>query len=455
MLIQGGYVVTPGGVLYADVAIAGGRIQKVGPALGPERGTQVVDARGLVVMPGIIDAHTHFELHSRGTVTADDFRQGSISAACGGVTTFIDFADAEAGLSFTQAADRRRQQAEGRSAIDFSLHLSLNDAPAEKAGELAELVQYGISSLKVFTTYRKEGYMLKPGQMEFLLQESRRLGALVQVHAEDNGLVESLTERHLAEGKTEPRYHPVSRPNEAERKAIAAVIQQAEKTQAPVYFVHISTEEGLAEIKQAQARGMKVWAETCPQYLLLDQSLYEEPQAQRFILTPPLREKKDNAALWQGLVDGVLATVATDHCAFSLMQKGQATSFVDTLPGLPGVETLLPLLYSEGVGKERFGLERLVELLSTNPARIFGLYPRKGALLPGSDADLVLFDPEREVTLTASALHSAAGYTPYEGFRVRGYPVMTILRGQLISQEGSFVGEDGAGRFIPARATTR
>lgn len=453
-MLQGGLVVTPQGARYVDVFVKDGLIQEVAPALRPRRGTRVVDARDLVVLPGVIDAHTHFELHSRGTVTADDFRQGSIAAACGGVTTFIDFADQEPGLSLVEAVEKRRRMAQGKSAIDFSLHLSVNDLPPEKTGELEQLVRYGVCSLKTFTTYRKEGYMLKPGQLEFLLRESRRLGFLVQVHAEDNDLVESLTEKFLGEGKVAPRYHPLSRPNEAERKAIAQVIELAEKNQAPVYFVHVSTAEGLAEIRRSQGQGLRVLAETCPQYLFLTGELYAEAGAERYILTPPLREKKDNAALWEGLTDGTVATVATDHCAFSLEQKAQGTSFADTLPGLPGVETLLPLLFSEGVNKGRLSLERLAELLAGNPARIFGLYPRKGVIAPGSEADLVLVDPQKEVILRGSQLHSAAGYTPYEGMVVRGYPVLTFSRGRLLCADGNFVGPEGEGRFVAAQRVT-
>ncbi|KKM12788.1 hypothetical protein SY88_01540 [Clostridiales bacterium PH28_bin88] len=447
LLIRNGVLVSGGRMQQADLAVAGSRVKDIGRRLRPGKGTRVLDAAGRYVLPGIIDAHTHYRLHTRGTVTAEDFFTGTRAAACGGVTTVIDFADQVPGFTLAEAARWRMADAAG-ACVDFGLHMVVTRVTPGLELELAQLVAMGIPSVKVFTTYRQAGYMLEEEDITRLLVMARAVGALVTVHAEDNGVVEESEARMRREGKTAPGDHGLSRPAAAEARAIRRVIELARREEAQVYFVHVSTAEGCRAIREAREAGQPVWGETCPHYLLLNEDEYRYEEPHRFIMTPPLRTATDQAALWEGLGDGVLQVVATDHCAFSLEQKGEAQTCFDTLPGVPGTETLLPLVYSYGPAMGRFSLPAMVDLLSTMPAKIFGLYPRKGDLQVGSDADVVVFNPEAPRELRARALHSAAGYTPFEGMTVRGYPEVTILRGKVIYEHGRFCGQEGDGRFI-------
>lgn len=450
LLIKNGWVVSPTETRKADVLIENEKIIQVAEAIPAPPGAEVLDAEGKYVLPGVIDAHTHCLLRSRGTVTADDFYSGTISAACGGVTTIIDYADQVPGKSMTESVKDRIAEADGEAVIDFSLHLTTTRLPTDLPKQLRELKQFGIPSLKIFTTYKNAGYLLPQAELERLLVAAREEGLLVTVHAEDDDLVESLQAEFMKAGRTAPGEHAHSRPGKAEALAIAAMIDRVRKLHTPLYFVHVSTAEGAEHIRQAKAEGLPVLGETTPHYLLLTDDLYHENPAQPYIMTPPLRQAKDNEALWQGLADNTLSVVATDHCAFTIEQKLAGTSCFDTLPGIPGLETLLPLIYSEGVVTQRITINRLVEVLTANPAKIFGLYPRKGCLSPGADGDLVIYRPNGTSTLTAASLHSRAGYTPFAGRTVTGFPETTILRGQIIAHQGRWCGVKGQGRFIPA-----
>lgn len=449
-MITGGILVTEEGPLEADLAVAHGKISAIGKQT-PVPGAQTIDARNKLVFPGVIDAHTHYGLVTRGAVTADGWSEGTRSAAAGGVTTCIDYADPLPGRPLADGLKRRQSEADNRAYIDYSLHMVVHNWAGRPAEELRRLRATGVASLKVFTTYEQK---LPQAQLAELLIDAAAAGMLVTVHAEDEDLVQKF--RHDLEQReaSAPQNHGASRPPVAEAEAIRKVLAAAEKDNLPVYFVHVSTGEGAGFIAAARAKGQPVFGETCPHYLLLDDRLYAGPDPRPAIMTPPLRPPGNQQELWQALGRGTLDLVATDHCAYTLEQKRAGDTCFTTLPGIPGSETLLPLMYTYGVRGGRFDLTGLSRLLAAEPARIFGLYPRKGRIGVGSDADLVIFDPELEVTLRGRDLHSAAGYTPFEGFEVKGYPQTTILRGEVIYDRGRFLAPTPLGQFIPAKTSS-
>lgn len=452
LLVKGGLMVLPGGTARGDVLCENGIITRVDDDISPEAcgdGCEVVDARGMLVLPGVVDAHTHFLLRSRGTVTADDFESGTRAAAFGGVTTVIDFADQVPNAPLVHGILARRAEADGAVCVDYGLHLTLTKLPPDLPGEFRRLRNAGVNSVKVFTTYKREGYMMDPEAMREVMRAAAEADVTVCVHAEDDDAVTAAGARLFSEGKTGPEYHGASRPPFAE-EVVRRVARWAAEFGTQVYFVHLSTPVGLEEVVRARESGARVFAETCPHYLTLDEGLYDGEFPQRFVMSPPLRPRKAMDALWRYVEAGEVDTVATDHCAFSLEQKAQGTGWSDTLPGIPGVETLLTLMFSEGVAKGIIGVGALVRMLCENPARIFGLWPRKGALAPGFDGDIVVFDPAERWTLTQDLLHSKAGYSPWEGREVTGRVKTVALRGRVIARDGEFLGKAGDGRFVPA-----
>ncbi|BCV22432.1 dihydropyrimidinase [Moorella sp. Hama-1] len=451
LLLKGGWVVTHERVERADVAIKGEKIVALGPDLEAP-GATVRDVTGKYILPGAIDAHVHYQMPIGDLLTADDWFTGTRLAACGGVTTVIDYAEpAGPAESLTQSLAQRLAEAQEQACVDYGLHQVVMAGQEEDSQELKKVVEKGVTSFKVFTTYNQR---LSYAAIGHLLQQARRLGALVTVHCEDHEIVTAKRQELEAGGWTAPAYHATSRPADAEIQAIQEVIRQAEAAGAPVYIVHVSTGDGAAAIAAARARGRQVFGETCPHYLLLTEERYAGPDSRLFLMCPPLRTAKDNRDLWQHLAGGDLQVVATDHCSYSPEQKAAGTAFYNTPSGVPGTETLLPLLYSYGVNRGWLTLPQMVRVLATNPARLFGLYPRKGCLIPGSDADLVVFDPRQEVTLKAAGLHSAAGYTIFAGFKLQGYPEATYLRGRLVYDRGQFLGQAGQGKFIPGQVST-
>lgn len=452
LVIKNGTLVTEEGIVNEDLRLEQGKIVEIRPNLVPSPGATVIDASGLIVLPGVIDAHTHYSLVVRGACTADDFVSGSRSAACGGVTTFIDYADPIEGKSLAQAMEQRRREAEGNACIDYHLHMCLYGHRSWTKEELLELKNAGVRNLKVFTTY--DNMQIPDQNLEKLLVDCKELDMLVTVHAEDQELVAELAGKFKVQGKVEPEYHGQSRPNECERKAIANVIAMAEKHGTPVYFVHVSTAQGAELIREAKSRGLMVFGETCPHYLVLTEECFQRDFPKQYIMTPPLRSAQDNLRLWEALQQGDLQVVATDHCAYTLEQKKLGKTCFTTLPGIPGSETLLPLLFSEGIDRDRLTLEQLAAYLATNPAKLFGLYPQKGVIREGSDGDLVIVDPNLEKTLSGEMLHSKAGYTPFHDIKVKGYPVITVSRGKVIYRDNDFVGEPGWGQFVQANRIT-
>jgi dihydropyrimidinase len=385
-------------------------------------------------------------------VTAENFASGTRAAACGGVTTVIDFAIQKKGQSLTRAIRDRRKEADGRVVIDYALHAVPTDWNKRTQNEIGKLAAHGVSSFKMYMTYAKEGLMTGEIEISSALNETSKCGAMVTVHAESQLKLDLLLKRYHNQNDMK-RYgaycHVLSRPSFIEYEAIQNAISWAEATGGKLYIVHLSTAEGLQIIRKAQARGVNVFAETCPHYLLFDDSIFKKPDGYLYATCPQIKKKADQQALWQGIADGTISVVATDNCTFTSKQKKLWHGDFTKIPyGLPGVETLLPLLYSYGVVKNRISLSRMIELLCVNPARLFGLYPQKGTIAVGSDADLVIFDAHKKVIISHNNLETKCDWSPYEGFKLTGYPVITISRGQIIAQNGKFVGKMGQGRYL-------
>jgi dihydropyrimidinase len=453
VLFKGGTIVNTTGRYVADVYADGDKIKAIGTGLD-NPADEVVDAKGLYILPGAIDPHTHISMPFMGTYAQDDYQSGTIAAACGGVTCVVDFDLQQKGESLLQALERKKALAEGKAVVDYSLHPAVMDPRPEVVAEIKKACQeYGTPSFKIFMVY---DFRVDDATMIKLLEETKKYGGLVQVHAENVYIIQHLNEVLAKEGKLEPYYHAVSRPNIAEEEAIGRAAKMVELTGSRIYIVHLSSKEGLWKVKEARDRGIDVYAETCPQYLVLDEERYREPDwnGAKYVMSPPLRTRESNAALWMGLKGGDLQVVATDHCPFDF--KGKKDMFgkddYKKIPnGAPGIETLLMVIHSEGVAKGRISLERMVDVLSTGTAKMFGLKD-KGEIAVGKDADIVVFNPQQKFTITQSKLHMNVDYTPYEGMEITGMPRSVYARGKKVAQwngkQMEFVGEVGRGRFI-------
>ncbi len=467
LVIRNGTVATAADVTVCDIGVSGGQIVALGKKLSP--GSREIDASGKYVLPGGIDAHCHLDQPmADGSVMADDFYSGTVSAACGGTTTVIPFACQMKGGSLREAVKDYHHRAEGKPVIDYAFHMIVCDPDDRVLGqELPALIKDGYTSFKIYMTYDD----LKLNDLEILkvLALARREGAMVMIHAENADCIGWLTEQLELAGKTAPKYHADSRPPVVEREATHRVISLAELVDIPILIVHVSGREAVEEIGRAQRRGHRVYGETCPQYLFLtakDLDL-EGFEGAKCICSPPPRDKSNQEVIWNGLVNGVFQVFSSDHAPFRYddpkgkMARGKNASFKAVPNGIPGLETRLPLLFSEGVGKGRIELTQFVALTATNPARIYGLYPRKGTIAVGSDADLTLWDPAREVTISNEMLHHNVDYTPYQDMRVRGWPETVISRGELVVDEGEMIAEKGRGEFLrcdlpaPARPRAR
>ena len=457
LVVRNALVVTEAATVEADVGVAGGRIAAIGRGL--ERGVEEIDAAGRLVLPGGIDSHCHVEQESStGLMTADDFYSATVAAACGGVTTIIPFAAQHRGQHLLEVADRYRGRARDKAVIDYAFHLIVSDpTPAAVAEHLPALIAGGYPSFKVYTTY--DALKLTDRQLLEVMALGARERAVVMVHAENSDAIAWEAERLVAAGHTAPRYHAESRPVAVEREAVHRVAMLAGLTGATVLVVHVSCREALDEIRAARARGVSILAETCPQYLALTVDELNRPgfEAAKFLCSPPLRERPNLAALWEGLADGSLDVLSSDHAPYRLDDPaGKAVNGTDApftrIPnGVPGLETCLPVVFSEGVGRGRITLEQFAAVSATNAARIYGLYPRKGVIAVGADADLAVWDPELEATVTNARLHHRMDYTAFEGMRVRGWPVVTMSRGEVVSRDGIATARPGRGQFV-ARA---
>lgn len=454
--IRGGTVVTASDTVRADVGIRGGRIVAVADVIDGAR--QIIDASGLLVLPGGIDSHVHIaQASGPGIVMADDFASGTASAAAGGNTTIMPFAMQQRGRGLRECVEEYRELAVGKCLIDTSFHLVISDpTPTVLGQELPALVKAGYTSFKVFMTY--DDLVLNDRQLLEVFAVARREQALVMVHCEGYDSIKYLTERLEAEGKTAPYYHGPSRPQIVEREAAHRAISHAELLDVPLMIVHVSGREAMEQIRWAQQRGLPVYAETCPQYITLTEDdmkgLNMDMTGAKYVCSPPPRDKESQAAIWEGLQQGVFHTFSSDHCPFryeatdgKLNPRGR-TSFRWVPNGIPGVETRLPILFSEGVSKGRISLQQFVALSSTNHAKMYGLYPRKGSIAPGFDADIVLWDAKRRETITQSKLHHGSDYTPWEGFEVVGWPVMTMAKGKIVAENGKIIGQPGDGAIL-------
>ena len=453
VMIKGGLIVTSTGRYTADVFADGDKIKAIGTDLDMPA-DETVDAKGKYVLPGAIDPHTHLAMPFMGTHAQDDYETGTIAAACGGVTTVVDFDLQQAGETLLEAIERKKSWAEGKTAVDYSPHPAVMDPRPDVIDEIKLACQeYGTPSFKIFMVY---DFRVDDATMIKLLEQTKKYGGLVQVHAENVYIIEHMNEVFAKEGKLSPYYHALSRPNIAEEEAIIRASKMVELTDSRIYIVHLSSKEGLFKVKEARDHGINIYAETCPQYLLLDDERYKEPDwnGAKYVMSPPLRTKESNEALWGGINSGDLQVVATDHCPFDFNGKKDMNGKEDykVIPnGAPGIETLLTLLHSEGVVKGRISLERMVDVLSTGTARMFGLKD-KGEICVGKDADIVIFDPEQKFTITQSKLHMNCDYTPYEGMEITGMPSQVYSRGLKVAEwkdgQVDFVGKTGHGNFV-------
>jgi dihydropyrimidinase len=452
-LVRRGRVVTASETYEADLYVDGGRVALVGQGLSVPADA-VVDASGCFVLPGGIDAHTHLDMPAGGITSADDFETGTRAAAFGGTTTIVDFATPEPGESLLSAFETWMRKADGKAAVDYAFHMAVRGVGDSTLAEMARLVRdEGVTSFKLYLAYPG---VLQVDDASFFraLLGARECGALTLVHAENGGVIDVLVKRAIARGETAPRHHALTRPPETEAEATARAISMAALAGAPLYVVHLSCAAALAHVAAARDRGLPVHAETCPQYLFLSVADYDRPgfEGARYVMSPPLREPYDQEALWRGLAGGDLEVVATDHCPFRLADKERGRLDFSKIPnGAPGIETRMSLLWDGGVRAGRIDARRFVELTAAGPARLFGLWPRKGTIAVGSDADLVVWDPERETRLSAETLHMRVDYSPYEGRVVRGGPVAVLSRGEVLVDHGEWKGRPGRGQFLKRR----
>lgn len=446
LVIRGGMVVTATDTVVADVGVRGGRVVALGEGL-PAARTEI-DARDRLVLPGGVDVHTHLDLDLGGQRTADDFEAGTAAAACGGVTTICDYAWPAKGQSLAGAIETWKAKAAGRAHVDYGFHVILSEVTPERLAEIPALVDVGYPSFKVFTI-REFG--VNDDALLAVLKAARDSGALVNVHAENSAMLDLATAQLIAAGRWDPRDYAESRPALAETEATRRVIDYAELVDAEVYIVHMSCRGAVDAVREARRRGLRVWGETRPIYLGLTAERYAAGgvEAAKVAGAPPLRSRDDQAALWDALRTGDVQTIGSDNTSWTVEQKQAGASDFRCIPyGVPGLETEMRVVYSEGVARGRISLQSFVAAFATNPARIFGLYPRKGTIAVGSDADLVVFDHARTEQIDERRLHSRAGYDPFHGFTVTGVPVVTVSRGEVIARDGELLSRPGRGQHL-------
>jgi len=450
-LIKNGRIVTAVDDYLADIMIEGETIATIGRGLPDTNVDRIIDAKGKLVLPGGIDPHTHLDLPFGGTSSSDNFETGTIAAAHGGTTTIIDFAVQSKGQSLKEAVDVWFEKAEGRTSIDYGFHLICTDLPDNRIGEMKGLIREGISSFKLFMAYPGV-FLVDDGTIFKAMSAAGQAGGLICMHAENGVVIDVLVRRALEAGHTAPKYHALTRPTKAEAEGVHRAIALAEMAESPVYIVHLSSDDALQEVVRARDLGLPAYAETCPQYLFLDQSLYDGPgfEGAKYVMTPPLRPKENQERLWRGIRTNDLQVIATDHCPFCFKDQKQLgrDDFTKIPNGGPGVEHRMSLIHNGGVVSGRISLNRFVEITSTAAAKIFGLFPRKGTVAVGSDADLVIFDPDEEMTISAKTHHMNVDYSCYEGVKVQGVTKTVLSRGQIIIDDGKYVGKPGMGEFL-------
>ena len=449
LLLKNANIVTDKENYISDIYIADGIIKKIEKNIEiPD--IKTIDIEGKYLIPGGIDVHTHFNIDVGIAKSVDDFYTGTVAAACGGTTTIIDHMSfGPKGCSLHHQLEKYHEFAEKNAVIDYSFHGVIQHIDNEILNEIDSMISDGIPSFKGYMTY---DYKLSDKDMLKLSYKLSSSGGLLTVHPENNDIIDYLKNKFVTEGKLSPKYHGESRPSRCEGEAVNRMADITSVTDCPLYIVHLSCEEGLNHIKEAKDKGQKIFAETCPQYLVLDESCYSLPENEglKYICSPPIREKYHQEKLWEGIREGYIQTVATDHCSFNFSeQKLMGKDDFRKCPnGLPGVETRVALMFSEGVSKGRIDINKFVEVVSTNPAKLFGIYPQKGCIAAGSDADLVVIDPKIRKKITKGELHENTDYTPFEKIEIIGCPVMTISRGEIIVKDNKFIGQKGRGKFL-------
>jgi dihydropyrimidinase len=453
LVIRNGTVATASDTMQCDIGVKDGVVATLGRGIGT--GAREIDASGKFVLPGAIDSHCHIEQRSSaGVMCADDFYSGTVSAAFGGTTTVIPFAAQHRGQSLRQVVKEYHEAAGPKAIIDYAFHLIITDPTEQVLGqELPALIRDGYTSFKVYMTY--DLLRLDDRQMLDIMALARREGAFMMVHAENHDMISWLADRLLGKGMTAPRYHAVSHARIAEGEATNRAVALAELLDVPMLIVHVSAAEAINVIRDAQTKGLKIYGETCPQYLFLTaDDIGMDIEGTKFCCSPPPRDHAGQEAVWRGLQNGTFQVFSSDHAPYRYdetgkLPKGDRTTFKDTANGVPGIELRAPLLFSEGVGKGRIDLNRFVALTATNHAKLYGLYPKKGTIAVGSDADIAIWDPAKEVTVRAADIHDQVGYTPYEGKQLQGWPVTVISRGRIVVENGQLQAERGSGTFLP------
>jgi dihydropyrimidinase len=465
-IIKNGTLITASETFSADILITGEKITEIGDNINIP-GAEVINANGMLVMPGGVDPHVHLELPMFGTVSSDDHYTGHKAAAFGGTTTCIDFISQDHD-SLTEDIDAWHEKADHKAAIDFGFHINITRLNDQIASEIPALVNHGISSIKVFTAYNNR-LRLDDGGIFRVMRIARDAGILTMLHAENGDVIDILVQEALASGKTKPIDHALTRPSWGAVEAVLRACSLAQQAEAPLYIVHMNAAGEVDQLEYARAHGVHVMGETCPQYLFFTTEQLRRPDGAKWVCSPPIREKVDNDRLWEGLRSGVIQTIATDHCPFyydgsqpinyegemvAIPGKELGKSDFTKIPnGLPGIEDRLPIMWTFGVGAGKLSPNQFVALNCTNPAKIFGLYPRKGTLLPGADADIVLWDPEKRVQYGVNEAHMRTDYNLYEGWELVGMPVVVFLRGEPIVKDGQWLGKRGAGKFILRNAS--
>ncbi|MGG7161374.1 dihydropyrimidinase [Clostridium baratii] len=447
-IIRNGTIVTATDIFKGDIGIKNGKINKIGMEL-EEEGEKIIDAKGKYIFPGGIDPHTHLDMPFGGTFSSDNFETGTIAAACGGTTTIVDFAVQPKDKDLKETAEIWREKSDGKAVIDYGIHMNITHIDDEILNEIPFMIKEGYPSFKVFMTYK--GMRVDDGTLFKTLKKVSENGGLTCVHAENFHIIECNVEILLKEGKTAPKYHAISRGSLVEGEAVGRAINIAKMAEAPLYIVHNTCKEAVFEIARAREEEYPIMGETCTQYLLLSEDEYykEGFEGAKCVMSPPLRSKDNFKYLWKAIRNNTLQVVATDHCPFFMKQKELGKDSFDKIPnGAPGIELRMALLYTYGVLKNEININKFVEVTSTNAAKIYGMYPKKGTIAVGSDADLVIFDPDKEIEVTVDILHENVDYTPYEGFKLKGFPEVTLSRGEIIAKNGKFVGEIGRGEFI-------
>ncbi len=450
-VIRNGTIVTASDTYAADIGINGDKISAIAAPLPSENAGRVIDASGFLVLPGGIDVHTHLDMPFGGTTSADDFETGTTAAAFGGTTTLIDFAIQYKGQTLRHAFDEWMRKARGKAVTDYAFHCIITDIAGAQLEEMGQLIREGVTSFKLFMAYPGV-FMLDDATIFRAMSQAAKYSGLICMHAENGGAIDVIVQKALAEGKRAPKYHALTRPTTAEAEATSRAIALAEMAGAPVYIVHLSCNEALEKVREARDRGLPAYAETCPQYLYLSLDNFDVPgfEGAKYVFTPPLREKWHQEKLWQALTQDTLQVVSTDHCPFCFKEQKELgkDDFTKIPNGGPGIEHRLSLIYTGGVHGKRFSPNRFVELVSTTPAKLFGLYPRKGTIAVGSDADVVIFDPNEEQIISAKTHHMRVDYSMFEGIHIKGVPKTVLSRGRPVIDSGKFVGRAGAGQFL-------